>query len=65
MGSLARMGLEGTLGSPVPNSFSAITLNSYSQPSTRSCTLYWVAGYSGSLVARDHLLAEGSFFSRM
>lgn len=44
IGSLANTGLEGGLGSPAPTTFSALTLNSYSQPCSSSWTQYSTLG---------------------
>lgn len=58
MGSLAKTGFDGGLGSPTPTSFSALTRNSYSQPFRRSITQYSTLGWILSVLQRTHLKAE-------
>lgn len=55
IGSLAKTGLDGGLGSPAPTSFSALTLNSYSQPCRSSVTQYSTFGWIFSVLQRTHL----------
>lgn len=55
MGSLAKTGFDGGLGSPAPTSFSALTLNSYSQPFSSSVTQYSTLGWILSVLQQTHL----------
>ena len=60
MGSLANTGLVAGLGSPIPTTFSALTLNSYSQPCSRSGTQYSTLPWIFSLLQRIHLTGAAS-----
>lgn len=60
--SLVITGCDGSLGSPNPALFSAVTLNSYSTPSLRPCTLKRRSGII-LLLARTHLIPRFSFLS--
>ncbi|TNN69581.1 hypothetical protein EYF80_020226 [Liparis tanakae] len=61
MGSLAKTGLDGGLGSPAPTMFSALTLNSYSQPCSSSVTQYSTFGWIVSVLQRTHLEDETAY----
>lgn len=60
--SFVIIGCDGSLGSPNPALFSAVTLNSYSTPSLRPCTLQRRSGIV-LLEARTHLIPLFSFLS--
>lgn len=60
--SFVMTGCDGSLGSPKPALFSAVTLNSYSTPSLRPCTLKRRSGMI-LLLARTHRIPRFSFLS--
>lgn len=60
--SFVMTGCDGSLGSPNPALFSAVTLNSYSTPSLRPCTLKRKSG-TVLLQALTHLIPLLSFLS--